>query len=261
MSAHEKNLHAVPRGTGSPVTSAHVSGQAAWRSTTEGGRHAAEQRRRGTAESAAVQPRCLPQVIGIGAGICAVALGVTLAACSSGTPSSGGSGTSSGSAYNAKITYWFWGESDIPGITKWMQQRIALYEKLHPKVSIDLVQQSNTTIISSFRLASQSRTGPDLDTQWATMPTLTPAFAGDVTPISSLVPASETADWVNTNENTYKGQIMAMPLYLIGIPLVWNKQLFRQAGLNPNVGPSTWAQFLADCKALEGARDHAIRDG
>lgn len=187
----------------------------------------------------------------LGAGICAVALGVTLAACSSGTPSSGGSGTSSGSAYDAKITYWFWGESDIPGITKWMQQRIALYEKLHPKVSINLVQQSNTTIISSFRLASQSRSGPDLDTQWATMPTLSPAFAGDVTPISSFVPASETSHWVNTNENTYKGQIMAMPLYLIGIPLVWNKQLFRQAGLNPNVGPSTWAQFLADCKALK----------
>ena len=187
----------------------------------------------------------------LGAGICAVALGVTLAACSSGTPSSGSSGTSSGSAYDAKITYWFWGESDIPGITKWMQQRIALYEKLHPKVSINLVQQSNTTIISSFRLASQSRSGPDLDTQWATMPTLSPAFAGDVTPISSLVPASETSHWVNTNENTYKGQIMAMPLYLIGIPLVWNKQLFRQAGLNPNVGPSTWAQFLADCKALK----------
>ena len=39
---------------------------------------------------------------------------------------------------------------------------------------------------------------------------------------------------------------MAMPLYLIGIPLVWNKQLFRQAGLNPNVGPSTWAYAGSD---------------
>jgi raffinose/stachyose/melibiose transport system substrate-binding protein len=196
--------------------------------------------------------RMLPRrrSVRLSAGLCALAITGSLAACSS-AASPGSASGSSGSAYNAKIAYWFWGESDIPGITKWMQQRISLYEKLHPHVSISLVPQSNTTIISSFRLASQSHTGPDIDTQWATMPTLTPAFENDVAPISSYVPKSETAHWINTNENTYKGQIMAMPLYLIGVPLVWNKQMFRQAGLNPNVGPATWAQFLADCKALK----------
>jgi raffinose/stachyose/melibiose transport system substrate-binding protein len=155
------------------------------------------------------------------------------------------------SEYNAKISYWFWGESDIPGITKWMQQRISMYEKLHPGVTIDLVPQSNTTIIPSFKLAAESHTGPDIDTQWATLDTLTPAFSGDVTPISSLVPKSDTTHWINTNENTWNNKIYAMPLYLIGVPLVWNKQLFRQAGLNPNVAPATWSQFLADCKALK----------
>ncbi|MDA8291681.1 MAG: extracellular solute-binding protein [Actinomycetota bacterium] len=153
--------------------------------------------------------------------------------------------------YSGKITYWFWGESDIPGITKWMQQRIAIYEKLHPKVSVDLVPQSNTTIISSFKLAAQSKTGPTIDTQWATLDTLVPAFSGDVAPLNGLVPKSEMSHWINTNENTYKGQVMAMPLYLIGVPLVWNKALFKKAGLNPNKGPATWSQFLSDAKALK----------
>jgi multiple sugar transport system substrate-binding protein len=156
-------------------------------------------------------------------------------------------------AGNAKtnITYWFWGESDIPGITKWMTQRIATYEKLNPTVKISLVPQSNTTIIPSFTLAAQSKTGPDLDTQWATLPTLLPALSGDVTPISNFLPKSDTSHWLSTNENTYDGKIYAMPLYMIGVPLVWNKKLFKEAGLNPNVGPSTWAEFLADCKALK----------
>ena len=149
------------------------------------------------------------------------------------------------------ITYWFWGESDIPGITKWMTQRIATYEKLNPNVKISLVPQSNTTIIPSFTLAAQSKTGPDLDTQWATLPTLLPALSGDVTPISNFLPKSDTAHWLSTNENTYKGKIYAMPLYMIGVPLVWNKKLFKEAGLNPNVGPKTWTQFLADAKALK----------
>src|SRR6202161_470286 len=160
------------------------------------------------------------------------------------------SGSVSGAATKTTITYWFWGESDIPGITKWMQQRIATYEADNPGVKVDLVPQSNTTIIPSFTLAAQSKTGPDLDTQWATLPTLLPALSGDVTPISNFLPKSDTAHWLSTNENTYQGKIYAMPLYMIGVPLVFNKKLFKEAGLAP-VAPATWAEFVADCKALK----------
>lgn len=159
--------------------------------------------------------------------------------------------TQASAAGKTNINYWFWGESDIPGISKWMTQRIATYEKANPNVTITLVPQSNTTIISSFQLASQSKSGPDVDTQWATLPTLLPALQGDVTPISNYVSKSEMSHWLNTNENTIGNKVYAMPLYLIGVPLVWNKKLFAKAGLNPNVGPQTWAQFLADCAALK----------
>jgi multiple sugar transport system substrate-binding protein len=83
------------------------------------------------------------------------------------------------------------------------------------------------------------------------LPTLLPALSGDVTPISNFLPKSDTSHWLSTNENTYNGKIYAMPLYMIGVPLVWNKKLFKEAGLNPNVGPSTWTEFLADAKALK----------
>jgi raffinose/stachyose/melibiose transport system substrate-binding protein len=160
------------------------------------------------------------------------------------------SGAVSGAATKTTITYWFWGESDIPGITKWMQQRITTYEADNPGVKVDLVPQSNTTIIPSFTLAAQSKTGPDLDTQWATLPTILPALGGAVTPISNYVSKADTSHWLNTNENTYQGKIYAMPLYMIGVPLVFNKKLFKEAGLAP-VAPATWAEFLADCKALK----------
>ena len=149
-------------------------------------------------------------------------------------------------ASKTSITYWFWGESDIPGISTWMSERVALYQKANPNVTISVVPQSNTTIISSFQLATQSKSGPSVDTQWATLPTLLPALQGFVTPISKYVPKSETSHWLNTNENTYKGAIYAMPLYLIGVPLVWNKKLFVKAGLNPNQGPATWTQVATE---------------
>ena len=161
------------------------------------------------------------------------------------------SSTANAASKKTDITYWFWGESDIPGITKWMQQRIATYEQSNPNVKISLVPQSNTTIIPSFTLAAQSKTGPDLDTQWATLPTLAAGTEWRRDADLELLPASDTSHWLSTNENTYDGKIYAMPLYMIGVPLVWNKKLFKEAGLNPNVGPTTWAEFLADCKALK----------
>jgi ABC-type glycerol-3-phosphate transport system substrate-binding protein len=157
----------------------------------------------------------------------------------------------SGSAYAGTITYWFWGESDIPGIDNWMTGRVAAYEKLHPDVKINLVPQSSDTLIGAFRLAAQSKSGPDIDTQWATLPTLTPYWNGAAVPISDYVPSSETANWVDTSENTVGDKIIAMPIYLIGVPLVWNKTLFKQAGLDPDKAPVTWSDFLADCAALK----------
>ena len=49
------------------------------------------------------------------------------------------------------------------------------------------------------------------------------------------------------------GKLWAMPQYLLGIPFVWNKAMFKKAGLNPNKGPKTWAEFLADAKKLKAA--------
>lgn len=183
-----------------------------------------------------------------GAVVAALLAGAT--ACGGTGPGSGSSGAA-GQPYAGNITYWFWGESDIPGIDHWMQGMAAAYQKLHPKVHISIVPQSSDTLIGGFRVAAQSHSGPDVDTQWATLPTLTPYWDKAVTPISDYIPRSETSQWINTSENTADGKIVAMPLYLIGVPLVWNKQLFRQAGLNPNTPPATWSELLTDCAALK----------
>lgn len=161
-----------------------------------------------------------------------------------------------GQAHNAaaqgsKITYWWWGESDIPGIDKWMGGMIAAYQKQHADVAINLVPQGTDTLIGAFRLAAQSHSGPDIDTQWATLPTLTPYWNKAAVAISDYVPASEIDQWVNTSENKADGKIIAAPIYLIGVPLVWNKALFKQAGLDPAKPPATWDEFLSDCAALK----------
>jgi len=154
---------------------------------------------------------------------------------------------------NANLTYWYWAESDAPGANNWLKKEVALYEKSHPKVKVSIVIQATDTLTSAFTTAAQTKSGPDIATQWATLPTLTPAWGGATVPISDYVPKSEWKNWISTSENMWQGKLWAMPQYLIGIPFVWNKPLFKKAGLNPSVPPKTWAQFLADAKKLKAA--------
>src|SRR2546425_4910818 len=119
---------------------------------------------------------------------------------------------------NASLTYWYWAESDAPGANGWLKKEVALYEKAHPKVKIKVVTQSTDTLTSAFTTAAQTKSGPDIATQWATLPTLTPAWNGATVPISDYVPKSEWKNWISTAENMWQGKLCAMPQYLLGNP-------------------------------------------
>jgi raffinose/stachyose/melibiose transport system substrate-binding protein len=184
------------------------------------------------------------------------ALIVVVAAALAGSANSSGGGLSAAAKatdnpYEGTMTYWYWAESDAPGANKWMHSMIAKYEKLHPKVHIKLVPQGDATLIGAFNATAATKSGPDIATQWATLPTLTPAWNGAIAPISDYVPKSEWSHWIDTQENMWDGKLWAMPIYLLGSPMVWNKQLFREAGLNPNRPPTTYQQLLSDCQALK----------
>jgi multiple sugar transport system substrate-binding protein len=179
------------------------------------------------------------------------AVAVMAAACSASSPSGGGTGSGGGDAENANLTYWYWGESDAPGANDWMKARIADYQKLHPGVKINLVLQSTDTLIGTFNTAAQTKSGPDIATQWATIPVLSQAWAGAVAPLSDYVPEDQRANWIGTQENTDKGKLYAMPMYVIGVPLAYNKDLFARAGLTEP--PKTFDDLLADCGKLKAA--------
>lgn len=176
------------------------------------------------------------------------AMTVTTAACTSPTEPA-----ASDDPYTGDLTFWFWGEPDVPGINDWVQGAIDKYESLHEGINIELVPQATDTLQGAFETAAKSKSGPDIAMQWATLPVLTPVWRGDVAPLTGLVPEDEMANWLNTSENTYDGKVWAMPLYLLGVPFVWNKDLFAQAGLDPEHGPQTWDELLQFCEKLKAA--------
>jgi ABC-type glycerol-3-phosphate transport system substrate-binding protein len=193
---------------------------------------------------------------GLMASVAAVSLALTGCTASSNTPAASTSASGSAAAQgddpeHAALTYWYWGESDAPGANDWMKARIADYQKLHPGVTINFVEQTTDTLIGAFATTAQTKSGPDIATQWATIPVLSQAWAGAIAPISDYVDQSEMSNWIGTQENTDKGKVWGVPLYVIGIPLAYNKDLFAKAGLT--AGPTTFAELLSDCKALKSA--------
>jgi len=169
--------------------------------------------------------------------------------CTATAPAGAGGSNAGGDPENADLTYWYWAESDAPGANDWMKGRIAAYEKLHPGVTIELVPQSADTLIGAFSAAAQTRSGPDIATQWATIPVLSQAWSGALVPISDYVSQEQMASWIGTQENTDKGDVWGMPMYLMGVPLAYNKELFSNAGIAEP--PKTFDDLLSACAALK----------
>jgi ABC-type glycerol-3-phosphate transport system substrate-binding protein len=150
------------------------------------------------------------------------------------------------------LDFWFWGESKVTGANKWMRETITLFEKAHPNIHVNLDVQGDDNLVSNFQAAAAHK-GPDLATQWATVPVLEQARTGAAVPLDDYTPKSEIKHWASTAENVYNGKGWGMPLYLVGTPVVYNKILFRKAGLDPNKPPRTWAQFLEACAKLKAS--------
>jgi len=162
--------------------------------------------------------------------------------------------TTSGSNEKVDLTFWYWAESDAPGADAWMTESVEAYKTVNPNVTINIVPQSTDTLISAFQSAVTAKSGPDIASQWATGPVLGFVWQDAVAPISDYVKADEMKNWLNTNENTYNGKVWAAPMYLIGIEIMYNKDMFATAGVTPPAnGRWTWDEFMAACEKIKTA--------
>ena len=145
---------------------------------------------------------------------------------------------------------WFWGNDDAPGADKWLAAAVKSYEAKNPNIKIKVVTQPvgdvhrdvpgrrRREVGPRHRRAVGDRAGADAG--------LGRRDHGDLRPRAE-VGDEELAEHVG--ENTYAGKIWAMPLYLIGIPWMYNKALMKQAGITDY--PATkWSQIISYCKTL-----------
>ncbi len=150
------------------------------------------------------------------------------------------------------LTMWWWGEQEAQGAQAWLNQSVKLYEKLHPNIVINTVLQTTNGLYPAFETAAKAHRGPDIQYLWGGINTLGEAWPGYLAPVSDYIPASELKHYLNTAEDTYNGKVWSAPWYTQpSFPLLYNKDLFKKAGLDPNNPPTTWDQFMAACAKLK----------
>ncbi len=153
-----------------------------------------------------------------------------------------------------ELTFWYWAESDAPGADAWMTETVEAYKAVAPNVTVKVVPQSTDTLISGFQAAATAKSGPDIASQWATGPVMGFVWQDALVPVSDYVSQDEMKNWLNVDENKYNDKYWGVPMYLLGIGVMYNTELFAQAGVTPPAnGRWSWDEFTAACDKLKSA--------
>ncbi len=121
---------------------------------------------------------------------------------------------------------------------------LARYMKLHPNVRItEIPVTDNTKILAAIA----GGTPPDILHLGLSMSVPEWAQRGVLTPLDSYIKRSHlnrsqfiANSWLPV---IIKGQTYALPFNNFDVGLIWNRQLFKQAGLDPNRPPQTLEQL------------------
>jgi multiple sugar transport system substrate-binding protein len=171
----------------------------------------------------------------------------TLVACGS----SDSSGTTSDGAVPVSITVEGWRPGDQKATIQAVKQQAALFTKENPNITVKPVEWSWDATTFSTQLA-----GNQLPTTFRVPFTDTKGLAerhqiADVTSYVEALPyAKDFNPSVLEAAKGTDGKIYGLPTDVYGVGLSYNRQLFKQAGLDPNDPPTTWDEVRSDAKAI-----------
>jgi raffinose/stachyose/melibiose transport system substrate-binding protein len=153
-----------------------------------------------------------------------------------------------------EIEVWWWGETEAQGSEEWLQAAQAAYSEQHENVTFVNNLIALDALLPSYEAAGQAKEGPTIMYLWGGIYTMDAVWKGWIVPISDYVGMDEAAHYINNAEATWEGKIWSAAWYLQpSYPIVYNKEAFTAAGLDPEAPPQTWEDFLAACDAFQEA--------
>ena len=164
-----------------------------------------------------------------------------------------GSAYDAGKAGKQTLTIWWLGNQEIPGIEDWMKQAIDAYQKRNPDITVNTVLQSTDTYNTTQKTACKASSGPDIWYNWGGTWSLELAWAGCITPNEDALSTDDLKPVTAIEGTRWGGKTWVYPIETRIYPIIYNKDLFKQAGLDPEQPPVNWADFVAAAEKLKQA--------
>ncbi len=184
-----------------------------------------------------------------GLGLGAVGLSPLLQSCASpATPAA----TEAAKPAPQNLKMWWWGEQEAPGLEKWLNDTILKFKE-ETGHSIEPTLQDTAVVISEFQTASAANDAPDMQFLWNAIYHMETAWLGYLEPLNNLL--SEDEIWATnpTVLSVYQGDVFRTGWYSASLLMLYNKEIFEKAGLNPDVPPKTWDEYMAACDKIKTA--------
>lgn len=162
-----------------------------------------------------------------------------------------------------ELTVWYWGEQEIPGYQKYMEEMAVKYAEENPGITVEVVLQDSDTLYSALRTAEAAGAGPDCAFLWGGTQALEDVWLGNLDPISDYM-SEEELGIIDSNalaESNWNGKQWGWPAYSVCFGIAYNKQMFNDAGLDGENPPKTWDEFINACEKLKVAGYTPIGSG
>lgn len=175
-----------------------------------------------------------------------VASAMTGCANGSSTSSAAQSTANSAAGPSGKVVMWEadWNKTVTPDLIK-------EFNKKYPNVTVDVQYFPDEGMSNKYLLALQQKNGPDvIDMQIGWIPAF--SLSGGLLDLTKYEADNKLDDFYTGALNACKvdGKLYGLPYRTETHGLIYNKDLFKAAGLDPEKAPSTWEEVLADAKKL-----------
>ena len=145
-------------------------------------------------------------------------------------------------------------EGDIPGAGNWFKEMADNFTAENPNITIEISEHTIDQLIPSWQAAVEAQSGVDIQFFWGGTWNLEDVWAGNIEDITKYIPEEEWQHWLNKPDVSFQGHPWIAPWYNFALPaLVYNKSLFKEAGLDPEIPPTNWEEFITSCEALKQA--------
>ncbi|MEZ5603911.1 MAG: ABC transporter substrate-binding protein [Burkholderiaceae bacterium] len=141
-------------------------------------------------------------------------------------------------------------------VTKTIDQMAADFEKENPGIKVKPVysgtyQESIVKALTAFKSGQPPHVAVLLSTDMFTL-----IDEDAIVPIDGLATSADDRKWLGGFYDSFMmnsrtgGKTWGVPFQRSTIVLYWNKELFREAGLDPDKGPASWDQMVEYAKKL-----------